>query len=308
MSGKPRRLGVVAAMGWVGTAVVVAAGLSACSVPSTANGDPSKVQQEAQAALARWNQAVAAAGGGSAFVAVGVLTIMTGDWGPDPQFGNNGKMALMAGDFEAAISLPSDTPPDGRVRWQDGSTRTVGMISAQQAFADVKAEGSGSCPECVPLRVTGAQLTTAEFQTGRGSATAPAWEFTLAGTDTRIQRLAAAHLVKVVPPTYDQNDSPQGISIRSATSTSGGLVLTVSFEGAPEDAGGTCGSDYTAQAIESSTAVVAIVTEHPHSGLPGACSAVGAIRTAGATLSKPLGDRAVLEVTQGMPVSVALTP
>ncbi len=307
MSGRPRRSGVVAALGWVGAAIVVAVGLSGCSRP-TQNGDPAKLQEQARAALARWDQAVAAAGGESAFVATGQLTLMTGDWGPDPSFGDNGKIALMAGDFEVNASLPSDTPPDGQVRWQDGSTRTVGLISAQQALADVKAEGSGPCPECVPLKVTGAQLTTAEIQTGRGPSVAPVWEFTLQGTDTTIQHLAVAHLVKVVPPAFDPNDPPQGISIRSATGSASGLELTVSFEGAPEDAGGTCGSDYTAQAVESSTAVVVIVTEHPHSGLPGACSAVGAIRTAGATLSKPLGDRAALEVTQGMPVSLTLTP
>jgi len=50
------------------------------------------------------------------------------------------------------------------------------------------------------------------------------------------------------------------------------------------------------------------VTEHPHFGLSWACTAVGAFRTADATLSAPLGNRAVLEVTQGMPVSVTLTP
>ena len=46
----------------------------------------------------------------------------------------------------------------------------------------------------------------------------------------------------------------------------------------------------------------------PHFGLSWACTAVGAFRTADATLSTPLGNRAVLEVTQGMPVSVTLTP
>jgi hypothetical protein len=298
-------------VGWVGATVVLAAGLAACSRPATANGDPAKVQREAQAALARWDQAVAVAGGESAFVAVGELTLMIGDdWGPDQQFGYNAKVALMGGDFEATVSLPADTPPDGQVKSQDGSTRTVGLISAQQALADMKAEGasSGPCPDCVPLKVTGAQLTTGSFQTARGPVVAPAWEFTLQGTPVKIQRIAVAHLVKILPPAYDENNPAQGISIRSATGAAGGRELTVTFEGAPVDAGGSCGSDYTAQAVESSTAVVVIVTEHPHFGVSLGCTAVGAFRTADATLAAPLGNRTVLEVTQGMPVSVTLTP
>jgi hypothetical protein len=308
MSGKPQRTRGWSVIGWVGTAVLVAAALSGCSRPATQNGDPVKVQQLAQADLARWDQAVGAAGGGSGFVLVGQATIMTGSWGPDPSFGSNGKMAFMAGDFEAATSLPSDTPPDGVVRWQNGSTQTVGMISAQQALAEIKAEGSGSCSDCVPLRVTGGKLTTADYQTSHGSATAPTWEFTLQGTDTTIQHLAAAHPVNVVPPTYDPSTYMSLISIQSATVAAGGLTLTVTFEGAPKDAGGSCGADYTAQAVESSTAVVVIVTEHPGFGLSMACSAVGAFRTADATLATPLGNRAVLEVAQGMPVSVTPAP
>jgi len=314
MSGRPRTLRVLVTVGWICAAMVVAAGLSACSMPATRNGDPVKVQQLALADLARWDQAIAAAGGGSAFVAVGESTLMVGgDWGPDPQVGYNDKVALMAGNFEAVVSLPSDTPPDGQVRWQDGSTQTVGVISAQQALADMTAGGSadsGLCKECVPLKVTGAQLSTGDFQTAHGQAVAPAWEFTLQGTDVKIAQLAVAHLVKIAPPTFDPNGPAQQqlISIVSATGTAGGLTLTVTFEGAPKHAGGSCGADYSARAVESSTAVVVIVTEYPGFGISLGCTAEAEFRTADATLSAPLRNRAVLEIMQGMPVSVTLMP
>jgi hypothetical protein len=38
------------------------------------------------------------------------------------------------------------------------------------------------------------------------------------------------------------------------------------------------------------------------------CTSVGARRTAEVELAAPLGDRAVLEVVQGLPVPVRLTP
>ena len=68
-----------------------------------------------------------------------------------------------------------------------------------------------------------------------------------------------------------------------------------------------CGEDYTAEAVESDLAVVVVVARHPHAAPFGAaCSAVGARRTATATLAAPLGDRAVLDLQTGTPVPVVL--
>jgi hypothetical protein len=77
----------------------------------------------------------------------------------------------------------------------------------------------------------------------------------------------------------------------------------VSFVGSPGPASQPCGADYTAEAVESDLAVVVIVTEHRNPGLA-TCTAVGARRTAAVELASPLGDRAVLEVREGLPVPV----
>ena len=136
---------------------------------------------------------------------------------------------------------------------------------------------------------------------------APVWEFTVRGTAVKVTRVAVAAGITVTPPPWDPNHAPVGISIESATGTVGGRNLTVTFTGAPKPGDQGCGADYTAEAVESSTAVVVIVTEHPH-GLFEACTAVGAIRAADVELAAPLGERAVLEVKQGLPVPVRLTP
>lgn len=133
------------------------------------------------------------------------------------------------------------------------------------------------------------------------------WEFSLQGTEVRVTRVAVADRVTVVPPPWDPNNSPVGISIDSATGTVGGRQLTVTFTGAPGTGDQACGADYTAEAVESSSAVVVIVIEHSN-GLPVPCSAVGTRRTAEAQLSAPLGGRAVLEAQEGRPVPVLLTP
>src|SRR5664280_654431 len=75
MPGRPRRLGIVGV-------VALAAGLSGCALAGLlpSKDDSARLHQQAQAALARWAAAVAAAGGQSAFVPVGDLTAQVGDW------------------------------------------------------------------------------------------------------------------------------------------------------------------------------------------------------------------------------------
>jgi hypothetical protein len=269
------------------------------------NGDSARLHQQAQAALARWADAVGAAGGASAIVLVGDLTRQVGDW--ELKVGDNDKPALMAGMVEAVVDLPAKAPHDGDVRWPDGTTRTVQLISAQQALSELKANAAGSsCPECMPLQITAARLTSGTVATSRGPATAPLWEFSVAGTAVRVTRVAIADRVSVVPPPWDPNNAPAGIAIESATASADGRQLMVTFVGAPGPGSQACGADYSGEAVESATAVVVIVNEH-RNGTLGACAAVGAERTATVELAAPLGDRAVLEVQQGLPVPVLLS-
>jgi hypothetical protein len=297
MAGRLRRLEIVAA-------VALAAGLSGCA--GLLPNDSARLHDQAQAGLARWAAAIGAAGTEAAFVPVGDLTAQVGDW--EEAVGENNKQALMAGMVEATVSLSAQAPPAGEVRWLDGSTRTVRLISAQEAVTGLKDDAPGSsCPTCAPLQITAARLTSGPVETSRGPAQAPVWEFTVQATTVRVTRVAIAALDIVVPPPWNPNDAPVGISIDSATGTVGGRLLTVGFVGAPAPGDQGCGADYSAEAVESPTAVVVIVTEHPNIGF-GACTADGAVRTAAVQLAAALGDRAVLEVKEGLPVPVVLTP
>jgi hypothetical protein len=81
-----------------------------------------------------------------------------------------------------------------------------------------------------------------------------------------------------------------------------GKEITVAFTGAPDPGDKPCGEDYSAETVESDIAVVIIVTRHGHVGIGVACTAVGARRTATATLADPLGSRVVLNLDDGQPV------
>ncbi len=268
--------------------------------------DSAKLREQAQAALTRWAAAVAAAGGPSAFVQVGDRTLQLGDW--EQSVGDNNKLAMFAGLVVSTIPLSGLTPSDGRVEWPDGSASTVALISPEQAFKELKSDAGGSaCSGCQPLQIVKAELTSGPVSTSRGTAQAPIWMFSLQGTAVRLARVAVAMSVTVTPPAWDPNNPPIGLAINAASGSMTSRQLTVSFTGAPGPASEGCGADYTAEAVESGDAVVVIVIEHSNLTL-GACSAVGATRTATVELAAPLGNRAVLEVQQGLPVPVSLAP
>jgi hypothetical protein len=232
------------------------------------------------------------------------VTGQIGDW--EPQNGQN-KAALLDGRVVVTTALPSAPHAEGEVVWDSGATRTIPLISAADAIRELAAPGAGSCPDCVPLEVTGARLSTARIQTTRGPATVSAWEFTLKGTAVRVTRPAFSNsgLVKVVPPSWDPYHAPAGLRIESATTTTGSRELTAVFIGAPGPGSQPCGADYTGEAVESANAVVAIVLTHPHRANE-TCTAIGARRTTVVQLAQPLGERAVLEVQQGLPVPVTI--
>lgn len=260
-----------------------------------------RVHAQAQAALDRW-AAAAQAGAGSDIAIVGEATGQVGDW--EEPVGDNNKRALMAGLVRVAADLPNTAPPSGVVAWADGTSTPVTVLSAVEALDAITRSAGGPCGECHPLEVTSARLVTGPVETTRGRATAPIWQFTIQGSRVLITRVAIAGQVTPQPPPWNANDPPVGISIDSAIGRPADVRLEVSFVGAPDAGDKPCGADYTAEAVESDLAIVVIVTEHSFP-FGGACSAVGAIRTSTVQLVSPLGQRAVLEGKEGLPVKVS---
>ena len=293
-------------------ALTVAAVLGACSSPvfaPSSGGVPTitatpgdRIQGQANDALARWRAAVEESGGAS-ITFTGELTSQIGDW--EEPVGNNNKPALMAGLIEPRTSLSSERPGRGKVKWVDGKEQDVNVLSAAAALEElVDAADPANCgSDCTPLVVTEASLATSLVQTSIGPAEAPTWVFTLEGTAVRVTRVAVDDSVTVDPPPWNAEDPPVGISIDAAIGTADSSRFEALFVGAVAGKDKKCGADYTAKAVESELAVVVIVIEDPNRG-GGACPAVGKGRSAIVTLEAPLGDRTVLEVRQGLPVTL----
>ena len=259
-----------------------------------------RVHRQAQDALVRWADAVRESGGAT-ITFVGGLTSQIGDWEAD--VGDNHSSALDAGIVESMTDLPADTPSRRDVKWLDGTKVEVKVLSAAATLEELVAGASGACSECTPLRVTEATLATGLVETSRGPAEAPMWVYGIAGSTVRITRVAVDDSIIVDPPPWNADDPPVGLSIEWATGEADSRDLEAGFVGAPNDASQPCGADYTAEAVESEIALVVIIHEE-RSPVSGACRLVGAFRTALARLDARLGGRAVLEVTQGLPVAV----
>ena len=293
--------------------LVIALATTACAQPVLAPGASSglepeatpadRVHQQAHDALVRWADAVRQSGGAT-IIFTGELTSQIGAW---DAAGENNKVALQAGMVEADEPLSDDTPSRTEVKWLDGSKVDVNVLSAADALAALAAGGVGTCKGCAPLRVTGASLATALVQTSRGPANAPTWVFAVDGSSVQITRVAVDKSITVTPPPWNANDPPVGISIDSAIGTADSRKLAVQFTGAIDDASDPCGATYEAEAVESEIAVVVNVVEHRNDAGAG-CRLVGYTRTVDVRLASTLGERAVLEIRQGLPVPVVAPP
>jgi hypothetical protein len=263
-----------------------------------------RIHQQAQDALARWADAVRASGGAS-ITFVGELTSQIGTW--ESAVGDNNKAALMAGLVESVTNLPTDLPSRREVKWLDGATVNVNVMSAEATLGELIGSAAGDCPDCDPLRVTEANLATGLVETSRGPAEVPMWVYGVAGSSVRISRVAVDESVTVAPPPWNADDPPVGISVDWARGAPDSRDLVVGFVGAGSDATKPCGADYTAEAVESEIAVVVIVLEE-RNPTEDACTLEGHARTADVRLDARLADRVILEVKQGLPVSVELPP
>jgi hypothetical protein len=99
--------------------------------------------------------------------------------------------AFDEGSLTLSEPLPGGTR-EGRIRWENGESRTATVISAEAAFDQV---GSGASGGGIPtLNVSGVELGEMRLRTSQGPADVPAWLFSIDGYDTPM-RVAA-----VTPP------------------------------------------------------------------------------------------------------------
>ncbi|MEV0715519.1 hypothetical protein [Asanoa sp. NPDC050611] len=287
-------------MRWLRIAPVVVLLAAGCSggAPRDVDPGPALAAQRTTATniLARWDRAAA----GDDVVVVQPLGGLrqVGDW--EAAVGDNHKAALLAGLVEAAGRLPA-AHDQGTIRLADGRTRPVRPLTAAAAL-DRAARSRQPCAPCRPLRVTGARPITADLDTVGGRVMAPAWEFTLADSAVRLVGSAVPDGAVTVLPAFGRPEGHDAAPWLEHARAADGPALAVSFAGAIVPADEPCGSDYVGEAVESARAVVVLIAvNRTYDGKR--CPMIGGVRSLTVRLRAPLGERTVLQLYTGLPIT-----
>jgi hypothetical protein len=272
----------------------------AATPPATGQNGPAAFVIRARQVTAQWDRSAAARAWRT-----GLVVMDASDLTPVPD--NAGfssqrqKDAFGSGHFRLAGTLPA-TPLQGLVRWADGGTLRLPLLTARTAFTELAAQRPCGGPyPCGQLTVTGAQPGAVTIRTSRGLASVPAWRFSVAGLGWKVSEVAVARGALVVLPPYIPT-SPAGrgntqmVSGLTAVSADG-RTLTLTFPG------GACDAAWGAYLYETSTTVVAGSWEKSSTPSGNAmCPAMAVLRTARVTLARPLGTRVTLDVASGLPL------
>ena len=267
------------------------------TAPAAGQKGPAAFVARARQVTAQWDRSAAAR-----IWRTGLVLMDASDLTPVPSSAGfssqQEKDAFGSGHFKLAGTLPAGPLP-GLVRWADGSTLRLPLLTARAAFAELAAQRPCGGPSaCGQLTVTGAQPGSVTVRTSRGLASVPAWRFTVAGLGWRVGEVAVARdALAVLPgsgpiPLAGQNTP--GVDVLTAVSADG-RTLTLSFTGSA------CDAAWGAYRYESHATVVVGSWEKPAAGNT-PCPAVGMPRTARVTLARPLGTRVILDVASGLPL------
>jgi len=319
--------------------VLTLAGLAAgCAQKSAGRESPpaaSPAQQEfdtraAQVAKA-WETSGTAQEWRHGFIPLANLTLTPNGDGTDAT-----KFALVNGWYRLRAPLPHPVPT-GTVTFPDGSTMTVPLEPAQDAYQQIATAPPAACgkPEplptaihpippinsappsasdggggtsgssggqepCTVLTITQITLGTDHLLTSRGEATVPVWQFTVPGLSEPVERVAVdPSAITRSPVTDDPGVRLDGIAAGQSLASVSGTALTFRV------ILGNCDKDVTPLVYEDSGAVVVGAS---FVNTASVCDDVALIKSFDVTLSAPVGARVVLDVVSGNPLTVTTLP
>ena len=267
------------------------------TAPAAGQKGPAAFVARARQVTAQWDRSAAAR-----IWRTGLVLMDASDLTPVPSSAGfssqQEKDAFGSGHFKLAGTLPAGPLP-GLVRWADGSTLRLPLLTARAAFAELAAQRPCGGPSaCGQLTVTGARPGVVTVRTSRGLASVPAWRFTVAGLGWRVSEVAVARSAFVVLPGYGPippaGQSTPGVNGLTGVSADGRAV-TLSFTGSA------CDAAWGAYRYESNGTVVVGSWQKPSAGNT-PCPAVGMFRVGRVTLARPLGTRVILDVASGLPL------
>ncbi|MFD7262244.1 hypothetical protein [Streptomyces sp. NPDC059874] len=223
------------------------------------------------------------------------------DWAPPGGFrSGEDKAAAVNGNFVLRAELPADPSPATPIRWPDGGELTLPLLSAWEAYGQInRAKGATAEPDQA-LPVTAVRFGETIVRTSRGPARVPAWLFIIEGYDTPLARIAIREQELPKPPieplgTFDEGTAPLfGHSAASPDATS--FEVTAGH--------GACDGGVAVDVLEGTDVVVLAgrILPGEETGPGVACAAVMLEQTVPVTLTRPVGERVVIDSESGAPL------
>ncbi|MEV6863679.1 hypothetical protein AB0M44_22065 [Streptosporangium subroseum] len=204
------------------------------------------------------------------------------------------------GTWALDVDLPTGSPTSTQLRWPDGSTLTVPLITAATAYAERSKPDDfveEDCPPggCTTLRVTGAELRDIPLLTSRGKIQAPAWHFTVEGVKQKFIHVAISPSATTARPTPPEGEYGEVVAFEPVPKKPRELLLQYEH--------GSCDRTHGTRAYETRDLVVVDVDVRSGAGL---CLGVGLTDQIAITLSRPLGNRLLLDSGTGLPPTLGI--
>jgi hypothetical protein len=201
--------------------------------------------------------------------------------------------AYEAKNFVLRGNLPTTATANGKVAWGSADTLTRPLVGAKKAYRSFALNNS----EGTRLTVTGARLGETTIPTSRGTATVPAWLFTLEGYDTPLKRVAVTPSKLPKPPIGQAQQGAAGglrrVARLAGTATDGRSITVKATHGS-------CDDGPVVKVLETDESVVLYASIA--GAQSGPCSADMTEQSVKVQLRKPLADRVLLDALTGQPV------
>ncbi|MCX4749680.1 hypothetical protein OG455_29910 [Kitasatospora sp. NBC_01287] len=273
----------------------------AATVPPATTAPSGAALARARALAAAWPGSAAARSWRTGYVPESVPP----EWLPADAFHSKAdKIAYQSGQLDLRTALPY-SPETGTVTWADGSTAVLPLLPPARVLAGLR-DPAAPTAGASRLAVTAIAPGARQVLTSRGRATIPVWEFTIAGYQQPFVYPAVAgppspysSLTPTPTPTPATGPLPAGLTavVNWSATSPDGLTLT-----AAEENGG-CERPLPGQVYETDQVVVLIGQRSvPPSGR--ACPADMRVAPARFRLTRPLGDRDVLDAAGGQPLAL----
>ncbi|MDX3754685.1 hypothetical protein [Streptomyces sp. AK02-04a] len=201
--------------------------------------------------------------------------------------------AFTTQNFVLRGALPALPPKNGEVRWKSGASLTLPLMEPREAYEKV-ARGGNDDPH---LTVTGVKPGEMTLATSRGPATVPAWLFTLEGYDTPLKRAA------VRPPKLPESPIGPSRDVPAGTLVPLGRLVEVAGDGRSVTVladHGSCDPGPAVHVRETRTRVV--LSASVLGARKGPCTGETIRARVTVRLTRPLGDRILLDAHTGRPV------